>query len=139
MPMLRNGSRRGRAAAAKQQLQENQQVNPVEAGGAIATRTRRRRAAAAAAAVAQPVSNDKRFERAIDEVGVAVALAPREAENNINNNRLLEGKQEVAEKRMDEFDNGAWSAGKAPAGEDEGSTAPLPERVFPSPSLYHYL
>ncbi|PKI71015.1 hypothetical protein CRG98_008596, partial [Punica granatum] len=126
MPVLRSGSRRGRGGAA---AAGKQQLNPSEAGGAIATRTRRRRAAAAAAAVAEPVDNGQRRGKAVDEVGVAVAAANKEVENNINLNRLLAGKEEVAEKPMDGFDSGARSADKAPAGEDEGSTGPLPERV----------
>lgn len=134
MPVLRSGARRGQGAGAAEK-QEKQQSNPNEAGGAIATRTRRRRAAAAAAAVAEPADNGQRFEKAIDELGVAVASAHKEVENNINHNRLLEGKEEVAEKPMGEFDSGARSADKAPAGEEEGSTAPLPERVCPL--LYH--
>ncbi|KAK4791573.1 hypothetical protein SAY86_031986 [Trapa natans] len=134
MPVLRNGSRRGRGAAAagNQKLLENQQLNPNEAGGAIATRTRRRRAAAAAAAVAVPADNDRRLQKAIDDPGLAVCLvasARKEVEYNINYNRILEGKEEVAEKPMDGFNNGARSANKAPAADEEGSTAPLPERV----------
>lgn len=138
MPVLRSGARKGRgASAANQQPQEEQQLNLIEAGGAIATRTRRRRAAAAATAVAEPVLNDQRVEKAINEVGIAVVPTPKQAENNVNRNRLLEGKQVIAEKPMDGFDKGAWSADKAAAGEDEGSTGPLPERV--RPSLHHFL
>lgn len=137
MPVLRSGARRGRGGGAseKQKPQEKQQSNPIQVGGAIATRTRRRRAAAAAAAVAEPADNGQQLEKAIDELGIAVASARKEVENNINHNRLLEGKEEVAEKPMDEFDSGGRSADKAPAGEEEGSTAPLPERVCPL--LYH--
>ncbi|KAK4760766.1 hypothetical protein SAY87_005659 [Trapa incisa] len=129
MPVLRSGSRRGRAAATKQQNQDNQQVDPFEEGGGIATRTRRRRAAAAAKAVVEPVSEKPWFEKAIDDVGVAVDLAHKVLGDKINSNRLLERNQEAAEKPMGDFDNGAWSAGNAPGGEYEDSTAPLPERV----------
>lgn len=139
MPVLRSGSRRGRGAAAagKQQRQEKQQLNQNEAGGAIATRTRRRRAAAAAAAVAEPAHNDQRLKKVIDEPGLVVASAHKEVENNINRDRLLEGKEEVAEKPMDGFDSGARRADKAPDGEEEGSTSPLPERV--RLCHYHYI
>ncbi|KAK4772340.1 hypothetical protein SAY86_014115 [Trapa natans] len=129
MPVLRSGSRRGRAAATKQQNQDNQQVDPFGEGGGIATRTRRRRAAAAAKAVVEPVSEKPWFEKAIDDVGVAVDLAHKVLGDKINSNRLLERNQEAAEKPMGDFDNGAWSAGNAPGGEYENSTAPLPERV----------
>lgn len=37
--------------------------------------------------------------------------------------------EEVAVKRMDEYDSGGRSADKGPGAEDEGSTAPLPEKV----------
>ena len=38
-------------------------------------------------------------------------------------------REEVGEKAMDEYDSGGRSADKAPGAEDEGSTAPLPEKV----------
>lgn len=37
--------------------------------------------------------------------------------------------EEVAEKKMDEYDSGGRSADKGAGAEDEGSTAPLPEKV----------
>ena len=39
-------------------------------------------------------------------------------------------REEVGEKAMDEYDSGGRSADKAPGAEDEGSTAPLPEKVI---------
>ena len=122
MPVLRSGARRGRAA--KQQPNRN----PIE-GEAIATRTRRRRAAAAA-----PPKNDQPVNE-----NVVAAAAPaeeaREAENKVLEEPLRlggggrVGREEVGEKPMDDNNSGARSAEKAHAGEDEGSTAPLPERV----------
>ncbi|GKV27173.1 hypothetical protein SLEP1_g36375 [Rubroshorea leprosula] len=144
MPELRTGARRGRAAATKKQ----QQPNPIEAGEAIATRTRRRRAAAAAAAAAEarvvPVpdnneenKNDNKKKEPQLVVGEKLELATaagalKEEEENRKNNRALEegvrkDQEEVGEKHMDEFDSGGND--KANAGEDEGSTAPLPEKV----------
>ncbi|KAF2285337.1 hypothetical protein GH714_000120 [Hevea brasiliensis] len=38
-------------------------------------------------------------------------------------------REEVAEKTMDEYDSGGRSGDKGPGAEDEGSTAPLPEKV----------
>lgn len=35
----------------------------------------------------------------------------------------------VGERAMDEYDSGGRSADKGPGAEDEGSTAPLPEKV----------
>lgn len=44
--------------------------------------------------------------------------------------RVLRGEKEVAEKKMDEHDSGGGrSADKVPGADDEGSTAPLPEKV----------
>lgn len=122
MPVLRSGVRRGRAA--KQQPKSN----PTEGEAAIATRTRRRRAA---------VKNDQ----AVNE-NVVAAAAPAADAREVGNNRVLEepvrvggdigggGREEVGERPMDDFGSGgAKSADKALGGEDEGSTAPLPERV----------
>jgi hypothetical protein len=42
----------------------------------------------------------------------------------------LRGEEEVAEKKMDEHDSGGGrSADKGPGADDEGSTAPLPDKV----------
>ena len=129
MPELRSGARRGRAP---KQQQPNQ--NPIEGGGAIATRTRRRRAAA------ESPKNDQ----AVNENVVAIEApeAAREADNRVLVEPLgvgvgvgvgggglgdiggVGGREEVGEKPMD--DSGG---DKAHAVEDEGSTAPLPERV----------
>lgn len=46
-----------------------------------------------------------------------------------NNNRAEEVKEEVAEKKMDECDSGGHGSDKGLGAEDEGSTAPIPERV----------
>ncbi|KAH1066444.1 hypothetical protein J1N35_031431 [Gossypium stocksii] len=144
MPVLRSGARRGRAAAQKQQQQ--QLPNPIEAGEAIATRTRRRQRAAeeAAAAAASPLGKDNndegdnrnkkpRAQGVNEKLAVAAAgeAAVREEEKNTKN-RILEEekKEEVGEKPMDEFNSGGGRGKeKGNAGEDEGSTAPLPEKV----------
>ncbi|GLU14440.1 hypothetical protein SLE2022_310100 [Rubroshorea leprosula] len=141
MSELRSGVRGGRAAAKKKQ-QQHQQPNPIEAGEAIATRTRRRQAAAAAAAAVVPVpknnegnrneENKKQPQQAVGEkLEVPAAAGALNEENRKNNKVLEEGvrreKEEVGERHMDEFDSGGKD--KVNAGEDEGSTAPLPERV----------
>ncbi|KAJ4718048.1 putative Casein kinase [Melia azedarach] len=131
MPVLRSGVRRGRAGAAKAEERNNTNT-PIAAavaaaGEAIATRTRRRRAAAAAAAavpvpVPVPDSNNNSNKVVVDE---KVVVAVAEAEEN-----KAEKEDEVGEKNMDEFDSGGRSNDKANAGgEDEGSTAPLPEKI----------
>ncbi|XVE88824.1 hypothetical protein DITRI_Ditri19aG0099500 [Diplodiscus trichospermus] len=145
MPVLRSGARRGRAAAPKQQ----REPNPIEVGEAIATRTRRRRRAAeaaAAAVVAAPLTNNnngvdenknkkQRAQGVDDKLAVAAAgeAAGKEGENN--KNRVLEEgeraeREEVGEKPMDKFNSGGGrSNDKGNAGEDEGCTSPLPEKV----------
>ncbi|KAK8988689.1 hypothetical protein V6N11_030069 [Hibiscus sabdariffa] len=148
MPVLRRGARRGRAAAQNQQKLSN----PIEVGEAIATRTRRRRRAeeeAVAAAVAAPLKNDnkvddgnkdkkQRAQGVNEKLAVAAAgeAAVREEEEN-NKNRVLEEakKEEVGEKPMDEFNSGGRSKDKGNAGEDEGSTAPLPEKAIIMPGI----
>ena len=127
MPELRNVARRGRAP---KQQQPNQ--NPIEGGGAIATRTRRRRAATEAP------KNDQEVNENV--VAIEAPEAAREADNRVLVEPLgvgvgvgggglgdiggVGGREEVGEKPMD--DSGG---DKAHAVEDEGSTAPLPERV----------
>ncbi|XP_068345787.1 casein kinase 1-like protein HD16 isoform X2 [Pyrus communis] len=137
MPVPRGGARRGRgakAAAAKKQKQEKV-PSPIDAGEAIATRTRRRRAAAAAAAAAAVPSNlnnknvsDKVREEEQNREKVVVVGDEK--------NVVVEAeKEKLGEKKMDDYDGGGGAAGAAPsndkanAGEDEGSTAPIPEKV----------
>ncbi|KAJ7951723.1 putative Casein kinase [Quillaja saponaria] len=126
MPVMPSGVRRGRSA----KEQKQQQRNPIEEGEAIATRTRRRRAAAAAAA-AEPT---KQQQLAVNE---NVVVPAKEEENKgLEVARPVRSggggggaeKEEVGEKLMDDNDSGARS-NKAIAGEDEGSTGPLPEKV----------
>ncbi|KAL9463511.1 hypothetical protein AB3S75_001342 [Citrus x aurantiifolia] len=133
MPVMRSGVRRGRAAAAKAEEKQNPTTPIVAAaadeaaGGAIATRTRRRRAAAAAAAAAVPApvpvpvphsNNSNKLK--VDE---RVVVEAKESEEH-------KAAEEVGEKNMDEFGSGGPSNDKANAGgEDEGSTAPLPEKI----------
>nr|XP_029120242.1 casein kinase 1-like protein HD16 isoform X1 [Elaeis guineensis]XP_029120244.1 casein kinase 1-like protein HD16 isoform X1 [Elaeis guineensis]XP_029120246.1 casein kinase 1-like protein HD16 isoform X1 [Elaeis guineensis]XP_029120247.1 casein kinase 1-like protein HD16 isoform X1 [Elaeis guineensis]XP_029120248.1 casein kinase 1-like protein HD16 isoform X1 [Elaeis guineensis]XP_029120249.1 casein kinase 1-like protein HD16 isoform X1 [Elaeis guineensis] len=110
MPELRSGVRRGRA-----------QANPiVQAERPTAARRRR-------------VARNKALP--VDKNLVNTSAEPREEI------RLLEGGDEVGglvgeeikerfgERKMDDHDSGAKSADKLPGGEDEGSTAPLPEKV----------
>lgn len=52
----------------------------------------------------------------------------REEEEEGEETRVL--RQEVEERAMDEYDSGGRSGDKGLAAEDEGSTAPIPEKVF---------
>lgn len=138
MPVLRGGVRKGRAAG--KQKQEKQQLNPIEEGEAIATRTRRRRAAAAAVvATAEPKNNKKQQQVVVnDNVVVVAAEEEEEANRGLDEEEALrvgdedcgEEKEEIGEKLMDDHDSGARSNEKANVAEEEGSTAPVPERVW---------
>ncbi|KAK3410914.1 casein kinase 1-like protein HD16 [Eucalyptus grandis] len=131
MPVPRGGASKGRAAENRRNL---------EADEGIATRTRRRRAAAAAAvAVAQPKKSARRAKGAAAE-NLAAAVADEERQQNRLSEVGLrtaggggggggEEREEVGEKPMDEFNSKGRSGGKANAAEEEGNTAPLPEKV----------
>ncbi|KAH7857736.1 hypothetical protein Vadar_016007 [Vaccinium darrowii] len=126
MPVPRGGARRGRGA--KQQQQQPNSNNPIEVEAAIATRTRRRRAAAAGGDT--PKNNDVQVvnENIVAAVAPAVVrVAPAEVRGLAEAPRGKEEKEEVGEKAMD--DSGGRSGDKGHAGEDEGITAPLPEKV----------
>nr|GMC47561.1 casein kinase 1-like protein HD16 [Ipomoea batatas] len=134
MPVLRGGARRGRRPKQQQQPETEANTNndqtPIE-GEAIAARTRRRRAAAAAAAPATlPV--DENVGRIPPAAAAAAAAAAEgravEKEEGIRAKR----REEVGDKpmAMDDFDSGgAKSPEKGHAADDDGSAAPLPEKV----------
>ncbi|XP_054782890.1 casein kinase 1-like protein HD16 [Prosopis cineraria] len=143
MPVLRSGVRRGRIAAKQQQ---EKQPNPIEEGEAIATRTRRRRAAAAAKDNKQLKQQQKQV--VVDAVNDNVVVPAKEEEAKRGLDEALlrigttgggasggvvgdcgEEKEEIEEKKMGDQDSGARSNDKANVGEDEGNTAPVPERV----------
>ncbi|MQM02474.1 hypothetical protein Taro_035236 [Colocasia esculenta] len=108
---LRSGARRGRAAP---------QSNPI--AGA------ERAAAAGAARRGRAARNRK----GVNE-GKVVKSAEKEAAKFLERGGEFLGgegnKEGVGEKKMDEFDSGGKSAEKLPGPEDEGNTAPLPEKV----------
>ncbi|XP_010062521.2 casein kinase 1-like protein HD16 [Eucalyptus grandis] len=137
MPVRRSGARKGRAARGV-----NRQGPGDAAGGAIATRTRRRSAVAAAATGAVPADNERGREEKVVEGNVVAEAAEAEegkAEGGEGRRVILEEglgasppalqKEGVGEKPMGDFDSGAGRSNGGHAGEDEGSTAPLPEKV----------
>lgn len=116
MPELRSGVRRGR------------QAKPIEGDQKVTERRTRGRPPTTAAAKKR--TNKK---KTIDE-NIARGSAPRTTPFQANKEeavRVLEGvKEEVGEKEMDDYDSGGGRSGdKGLAAEDEGSTAPLPEKV----------
>ena len=140
MPLLRSGVRRGRAK------QQKDVLCPIEPEGeAIATRTRRRSKAAAAVEVL-PNINEKRLQEGSNQQPPPVNDTVAAAVANPEEHRVPKGgfefgvgevggaaggakKEEIGDKKMDDHDSGAGSNDKAHAVEEEGSTAPLPEKV----------
>ncbi|RWV94763.1 hypothetical protein GW17_00042668 [Ensete ventricosum] len=112
MPELRSGARRGRA-----------QANPVVQAERPSTRRRR-----GARNQQQPVDENPppvtRPAERREEIGLV------EGRGEVGGEENREG---VGERMMNDCDSGARSGGKPPGGEEEGSTAPLPEKVRPSP------
>ncbi|ONI15773.1 hypothetical protein PRUPE_3G060400 [Prunus persica] len=139
MPVPRGGVRRGRGAAgAAAKKQKKEKIpSPIDAGEAIATRTRRRRAAAAAAeAVPSNPNNRNETNKAKEEEHKREEVVVVGDEQNVvvEEEEEEEEEKEVEEKKMDEYSGGGGAGGapsndKANAGEDEGSTTPLPEKV----------
>ncbi|XP_042382745.1 casein kinase 1-like protein HD16 isoform X2 [Zingiber officinale] len=111
MPELRSGPRRGRA-----------QLNPVpKAARGAAPATRRRGAAVRRKETGD--ANDLNSPVQQEEIGLV------EGEGEGRGDPQGNKEEGVADKRMDEFDGGGRNADKLPGAEEEGSTAPLPEKV----------
>ncbi|XP_027168018.1 casein kinase 1-like protein HD16 isoform X1 [Coffea eugenioides] len=135
MPVLRSGVRRGRRRKQQEQeaaeeegqraqQQQQQQVNNQVEDEGIATRTRGRRAAAAAAEAAATAAV------AVDE-NLAAAAAPAAEVRGVEEEAVPgEGREEGGDKaNMDDYNSGGKSNDKGHAADDEGTLAPLPERV----------
>ncbi|KAG6514451.1 hypothetical protein ZIOFF_024810 [Zingiber officinale] len=113
MPELRSGPRRGRA-----------QLNPVpKAARGAAPATRRRGAAVRRKETGD--ANDLNSPVQQEEIGLVEGEGEGEGRGDPQGNK----EEGVADKRMDEFDGGGRNADKLPGAEEEGSTAPLPEKV----------
>ncbi|XP_061369572.1 casein kinase 1-like protein HD16 isoform X3 [Gastrolobium bilobum] len=126
MPELRTRPRRNR-------LLDNANTNPItrpHSPAAVGAGRRRRTSAAAT-----QTKRNRRQKNAIaaDEIGHIVnnddAGAVREARARELKDEQGEPVRVLEEEAMDEYDSGGRSADKAPGAEDDGSTAPLPEKV----------
>jgi len=136
MPVLRSQVLRGRGGEAtpkqenKQKMHQEHKNNPDEVVEPIATRTRRRRAAAGAALDKEQKAGN---ERVVVGVGVGVGgavVVGTVKEEEEEEKRDLEF---VGEKKpMDVFDSGGKGNDKplAAGGEDEGTSAPIPDQVI---------
>eukprot|EP00268_Persea_americana_P032747 TRINITY_DN3229_c0_g1_i6.p1 TRINITY_DN3229_c0_g1~~TRINITY_DN3229_c0_g1_i6.p1 ORF type:complete len:704 (+),score=115.93 TRINITY_DN3229_c0_g1_i6:391-2502(+) len=127
MRELRSGVRRGRA----QQQQQNQPPVAVD-GKRVVANTRRRRTAKNAGKKQEPPTPAANENIAVRNCGPTRSLEAKEEA------KILEGGADFGgaligeeQKKMDDYDSGggAKSADKIPAAEEEGSTAPLPEKV----------
>ncbi|KAK6912009.1 Protein kinase domain, partial [Dillenia turbinata] len=126
MPVLRSARRRG-GAANQQQKQPNGDDNNNDKNnnnkGRVTARGGRRRAPVRKKN--QEQQQEQQEKVLVDEKGVI--LVTSKEEKGGEEIRVLE---EVGEKKMDGYESGGGrSHDKANAGEDEGSTAPLPEKV----------
>ncbi|EOY32394.1 Kinase family protein isoform 2 [Theobroma cacao] len=134
MPELRKGVRRGRATIAQQQQQREQKQTPQRNQG------RKRAAAAAAAEGGRPRTRlaAKRLKEEDHRQLVAAATAREdhnhqvivisERDSDIEKKEFVKGDLEKKGAVMGD-DSGGLSANKAAGQEEEGSTAPFPERV----------
>eukprot|EP00268_Persea_americana_P032743 TRINITY_DN3229_c0_g1_i1.p1 TRINITY_DN3229_c0_g1~~TRINITY_DN3229_c0_g1_i1.p1 ORF type:complete len:702 (+),score=133.78 TRINITY_DN3229_c0_g1_i1:222-2327(+) len=126
MRELRSGARRGRA-----QQQQQQPIAVVEGQGVAANTRRRRTPKNNRQAAQEPAAAAVDENIAVRDCGPTRSLEAKEEA------RLLEGvgdfggerKELVEEKKMEDQDSGGKSADKVAAGEDEGSTTPIPEKV----------
>lgn len=72
--------------------------------------------------------DDRKIVRAKRSPKVIIETRSFKSEEEEEETRVL--RQEVGERAMDEYDSGGRSGDKGLAAEDEGSTAPIPEKVF---------
>lgn len=131
MPQLRSGVRRGRKPIAAIEPEENNNVNDnrrVTRRTTVA-RTTRQRGAAGNRVGGRKKKNTDNEEKEVVPVADEKAVR-RTASGEVDKGKKeVEKKEEVGEKQMDEYDSAGQSGDKGLAAEDEGSTAPLPERV----------
>ncbi|CAK9158837.1 unnamed protein product [Ilex paraguariensis] len=142
MPQLRSGVRRGRRPTIKPDLDEPDIKKPrtVRAtrqrrpGGRRAVQNNNRgnnqKEVADVKGIVQPVvvvdDDDDENENAVKKT-TSLSGQGQGEEQKEEEIRVL--KEEVGEKEMDEYDSGGRSGDKGVGAEDEGSTAPLPEKV----------
>lgn len=116
MPELRSGARRGRGAPSNPVVQAE---GPSAAGTSRRGRVARSRRAA----------NENRVGRSVEAEEIKLL---EERGNLFGGETKGEEEEGGGERRMEDYDSGARSADKPPAAE-EGSTAPLPDKVSFSP------
>lgn len=134
MPQLRSGVRRGRQPAAaalgtdenKGEAPSNKPTGPsggkrtpVKRNNNIGSGNKDKEAVVLVDGCAEGEGGN-------DDVALKETASFRVGENC---NRVEEVKEDVAEKKMDDGDSGGRPSEKGLGADDEGSTAPLPERV----------
>lgn len=127
MPELRSHARRNRA----QNNPNPNPIAPIPQPDKLTARPSRQRRTAQNKRNKDPVAvaDDKAggSNNIVDRVD-GVQATPLLGEERGEEVRVLS--KEVAKKTMDEYDSGRGSGDKGPGAEDEGSTAPLPEKVI---------
>ncbi|KAK6772999.1 hypothetical protein RDI58_028237 [Solanum bulbocastanum] len=130
MPQLRSGVRRGRKpiAAIEPEVNNDNKNKRVTRRTTVARTTRQRGAGGIRVGGRKKKStdNEKKEVVPVGDENTVRRTASREEDKE---KKEVEKEEEVGEKQMDEYDSGGQSGDKGLAAEDEGSTAPLPERV----------
>ncbi|GLT85452.1 hypothetical protein SLE2022_036420 [Rubroshorea leprosula] len=128
MPELRTRARRNRAP-------NNPNPNAIVAqpdNNKFTARTRRRRTAQNRKQKDPIVAVDEKEINGGNNIfdnAARLGAKPFRGKEEEENKELRVLKEEFAEKKMDEYDSGGRSGDKGRGAEDEGSTAPLPEKV----------
>ncbi|KAL0447437.1 UNVERIFIED_CONTAM: Casein kinase-like protein HD16 [Sesamum latifolium] len=128
MPQLRSGVRRGRRTAAPDKAKTaSKKATGRAAGKRTVGKINKKVESGNKDKVVLVVGNgDGDSGERNDDAALRTAASFKIEDNN---NRVKEAKEEVAEKKMDECDCGGRGSDKGLGAEDEGSTAPVPERV----------
>ena len=130
MPELRSGARRNRAP---NNPDPNPIIQPDANGNKLTVRTRQRRGTGQNRRDNSNSNNNKKGNDAIEGVDERNIVKARRGGKVIETKSFKD--KEKQEEEMDEYDSGGRSGDKGPAADDEGSTAPLPEKV--SLSLFY--
>ncbi|KAL4322909.1 hypothetical protein AHAS_Ahas14G0257600 [Arachis hypogaea] len=124
MPELRSGPRRGRAQVGRRIAEP-----PSPAANYVKTRAAVARAAAAAATVAEERPRTRLAAKKLEqEEKPVIVISEEEAESDVERAKNKKSEERIEVGVMGD-ESGGLSANKGVAQEDEGNTAPFPERV----------
>ncbi|XP_057755034.1 casein kinase 1-like protein HD16 [Arachis stenosperma] len=124
MPELRSGPRRGRAQVGRKIAEP-----PSPAANYVKTRAAVARAAAAVATVAEERPRTRLAAKKLEqEEKPVIVISEEEAESDVERAKNKKSEERIEVGVMGD-ESGGLSANKGAAQEDEGNTAPFPERV----------